>query len=600
MQQNQTQQLDQDVVNLSKAIRQVESGNKAVLPQEGEGFGGKSRYQYSKDTWKEVAGKYLGDPNAELTLQNENQATYKRIKDWKDQGYKPSQIASMWNAGAGEPDAYLGTFSDGSPSYGRENEYGVMYDVPGHSEKVRKAYEQIKNQGMPGGTYTPPPQPHQFTPAEQSGAQTLNQQIGGDEDGLIADLGDAFSGVGTGASEAYRKTATGEINPLSGVLQGAGALAGGVGNVIDAGLTNLPIVGKPYEKATEVIGKGIGGAMEATGASQWMQENPEAAGNIEAAMNIASVVPFLKSLSLGRKGLQDAATGFNAEGVARQATEEIEGSLTKGTGRALDRAKSRGLDPVMVLVNDPKLLPEVIERNGKFVYDSREGAQALQRSIDADEQALQNLFESTRAMNPDMDGLSFNINNVAQRTMDDVLDGLGNTGAYDDVKRALTRYFDSYKSSMRGTEFIDLSQLNAIKRDIRSNLNFEAIDPFSTTVKQTRFDGGQSLMRQVEEAAEKAGMKEVRDMNRTLGEKLTALDILEDLDGKAIKSGSKPSEGLIKSVGRTVPVVEGLIDYTSRGVPRTPTKRLRDKSPVGQTARKGLVQLGAGLGLSGL
>jgi len=37
-----------------------------------------------------------------LTLENENKATYLKIKDWKSQGYNPAQIASMWNSGSPE------------------------------------------------------------------------------------------------------------------------------------------------------------------------------------------------------------------------------------------------------------------------------------------------------------------------------------------------------------------------------------------------------------------------------------------------------------------------------------------------------------------
>lgn len=127
-------ELDQSVVAMMKAIAQQESGNKAVLPQE-KGIGGASIYQYTTSTWKGVAKKYLGDENAPLNRANENKATYQRIKGWKDAGYKPAQIASMWNAGEGEPDAYKGTFKNGQPSVG-VNSYGVRYDTPSHAKKV--------------------------------------------------------------------------------------------------------------------------------------------------------------------------------------------------------------------------------------------------------------------------------------------------------------------------------------------------------------------------------------------------------------------------------------------------------------------------------
>ena len=134
--------LDQDIVNLAKAIRQIESGNRAVLPAEGAQLGGASRYQYTTGTWKMVAGKYLGNSNAELTLENENEATYKRLKDWKEKGYDVGQIASMWNAGEGRPNAHKENMRG-------TNQYGVNYDVPAYVDKVYAEYQKQKQANPP-------------------------------------------------------------------------------------------------------------------------------------------------------------------------------------------------------------------------------------------------------------------------------------------------------------------------------------------------------------------------------------------------------------------------------------------------------------------
>ena len=133
--------LDNDVVNLAKAIRQHESGNRAVLPGEGSAVGGKSRYQYTHETWRSVAGKYLGDANTALNLQNENKATYLRIKDWKDKGFNPAQIASMWNAGEGRPDAY-------KQNWRGTNKYGVKYDTPAYVNRVYQTYKKLRGSNV--------------------------------------------------------------------------------------------------------------------------------------------------------------------------------------------------------------------------------------------------------------------------------------------------------------------------------------------------------------------------------------------------------------------------------------------------------------------
>lgn len=91
---------DPSIVNLAKSIRDNESGNQVVPGKTGEL---PSRYQWEPDTWKAAAGQYLNDPNAPITLQNENYVAYKRIEAWKNQGMNPLQIASMWNSGNPDP-----------------------------------------------------------------------------------------------------------------------------------------------------------------------------------------------------------------------------------------------------------------------------------------------------------------------------------------------------------------------------------------------------------------------------------------------------------------------------------------------------------------
>lgn len=82
-------------------------------------------------------------------MDNDSETTVvtKRVKKWLDKGYSPPQIASMWNAGEGEPEAHTGKFSDGSPSVGMNKKYGVKFDVPSYSKKVdqytKDAYKKI-------------------------------------------------------------------------------------------------------------------------------------------------------------------------------------------------------------------------------------------------------------------------------------------------------------------------------------------------------------------------------------------------------------------------------------------------------------------------
>ena len=137
-------ELDQGVVNLAKAIRQTESGgNFSAKGKSGE----HGAYQFTPDTWKTQASKYgINIPIEQATPEQQNAVAYNKIKEWKDKGHDVTQIASMWNAGEGEPDSYTGKFSTGTPSIGI-NKFGAKYDVPSYAKSVATAYMTLKNGG---------------------------------------------------------------------------------------------------------------------------------------------------------------------------------------------------------------------------------------------------------------------------------------------------------------------------------------------------------------------------------------------------------------------------------------------------------------------
>jgi hypothetical protein len=123
--------LNKKIIALAKAIRQHESGGNY---QAKGGSGEFGAYQFMPATWKSWAGKYLGNSNAEMSRRNQNKVTYKRIEDWKNQGYKPKQIASMWNSGRPTWQGRTGT-----------NKYGIRYDVPSYVRNVYSNYRKFRN-----------------------------------------------------------------------------------------------------------------------------------------------------------------------------------------------------------------------------------------------------------------------------------------------------------------------------------------------------------------------------------------------------------------------------------------------------------------------
>lgn len=254
--------VDRSVVAMMRALAQHESGNRAVLPQE-KGIGGASIYQYTTDTWKGVAQKYLGDANAPLTRANENKATYYRIKEWKDTGYKPAQIASMWNAGEGEPDAYTGKFSSGKPSIGT-NDYGVNYNVPAHAQSVISKFQneltKIKSES-PTASETTEPLGSQELKTEQTYFDKMKANSPLFKGGELA-----LKGITKGielADKAFRPTigrAAGyAVEQLGTGIGGAVGLVAGTGKEIydfaKGGKFSVSDIGKAIEKTATETGK---------------------------------------------------------------------------------------------------------------------------------------------------------------------------------------------------------------------------------------------------------------------------------------------------------------------------------------------------------
>lgn len=135
--------IDPQVKNLVSAIGRAETGTpnpKAYIQKGASGEFG--RYQFVPGTYKSYAKKYLGNENAEPNVENQNKIAYSFVKEKKDAGYNPAQIASMWNAGEGRPNAY-------KENHKGVNSKGVQYDTPAYVAKVSKYYDELKS-----GTHT--------------------------------------------------------------------------------------------------------------------------------------------------------------------------------------------------------------------------------------------------------------------------------------------------------------------------------------------------------------------------------------------------------------------------------------------------------------
>lgn len=239
----QPETLDPQAVAMSKAIRQTESGGNFKAKGKSGEYGA---YQYTEPTWQKLSSKYgINTRLQDATPEQQNEVAYRQVKEWKDKGHNPGQIASMWNAGEGEPDAYTGKFSNGHPSTG-VNKFGAHFDVPAYAKSVASAYQKLKGGGEvqadpanPSSTanttplQTPPPQATQAAPEQPAPAQTsqpLNKPLEvatGAFKGLIggvksiADMGQEFANQTAGRA-ANLLTGKGNVPTEGGLINTPG------------------------------------------------------------------------------------------------------------------------------------------------------------------------------------------------------------------------------------------------------------------------------------------------------------------------------------------------------------------------------------------
>jgi len=148
-----TTSMDNDVINLAKAIRQTESGGDFNAKG---GSGESGAYQWMPGTWKAHAKQALGNENAEMSPSNQNAVAYTVLKSWKDQGLNPAQIAAKWNSGS----------EVGWENKRGTNSAGIQYDVPKYVKSVTDAYQTVKAGGQ---TYADPNNPSSVAAPQPEG-----------------------------------------------------------------------------------------------------------------------------------------------------------------------------------------------------------------------------------------------------------------------------------------------------------------------------------------------------------------------------------------------------------------------------------------------
>lgn len=377
------QQLDPQAVALAKAIRQTESGGDWNAKGASGEFGA---YQFMPSTWDAYAREAgVNAAFGSASPDQQNEVAYKKIKQWKDQGYNVGQIASMWNAGPGKPDAYQEGWKG---TVTLPNGQKVDYDTPAYAKKVAEAYQRLKGEQM---IRQDAPMPEGFSDGESDGT-------------FFGDVGESVAGAATKLANAIGRGASGEINPLSGLIQSAGAIAGGIGDVTSDVLHHTPVVGGLVKGLEGIVGKGAQAVAETDlgqnliGTYQgFAAEHPEMADNIGAGIDIATAIPILKGVGMAKnavKGSVDTVLRGSKDAVY-EAIEPRLGPVATADAIMQRGIQTKGLMRVKSLAPDPdvveqaslikKYVPKFDPNDlGKSIAETQKAVNTLKKDLKAD------------------------------------------------------------------------------------------------------------------------------------------------------------------------------------------------------------------------
>lgn len=527
--------LDPQVVNLAKSIRQVESGGNFQAQGKSGEYGG---YQFTEPTWNATAKKYgVNIPLKNATPEQQNEVAYKQLKEWKDSGYNVGEIASMWNSG--KPDAYL------KNNVGI-NDHGVSYNTPEYAKKVATQYQSLKGQSSQSA-YNPTPYSTGANPFLINTSGDTQQAQNGSEEGL----GSKLMGRANDASSAIQDTKSGKINPLSGIVQTVGAVAGGVNDVVQKGFELIPgvksvegLIGKGVKKLADTgLGQKVVGGIQ-----NFSEAHPELSKDISSIGNIARVA----GLATGAGAVKDAVVEAGSKAFSGKISSALGKEITEVASKTIGGRKALaelGEDGIKTLTQ--KEFAPTIEtlENGKKVFSTKIASENIEQAIrKVDEEMLQPLLEngSTPAVSERMP-----LDELRKSALLDAKDAfIDDTG--------VNKLFDMIKEKYG--DYPTLAQVNEAKRTVAKKITDAAFGTDSyTTNKLVR----NSLQKGVEEGAEKLGLGDVNAINKEMSHLYKAQKLLTKIEGKSAK-------GIVGRFATKHHIITGLVKsgakYAAEGI----------------------------------
>ena len=204
------------------------------------------------------------------------------------------------------------------------------------------------------------------------------------------------------------------------LLHMVGGAAGNLMNIpVEAAKAAYSYVPQAVKTPIESEVKGVGEAVKSNktlsdfllGAQQWAKDNPRAAGNIGAAVNVASVLPVGKAVEAAGKGIADVA-GPAVEKAAAAIVDKIP-TATDKLDKAIQTGVTKGIKPTVIgkpsydkLTNfydkanqAVKVIAEnreklnLVDENGEALHHPRSAAEMAQ-AIDQTEKVIYDKYHA--------------------------------------------------------------------------------------------------------------------------------------------------------------------------------------------------------------
>lgn len=608
--------LDPTIVALAKAIKYSETGTGDTYTQKGAS-GEFGAYQFMPATYANYASKYLGSSVAKATKENQNRIVYSFIKSKKEQGFNPSQIASMWNAGEKKPDAY-------KQNWVGVNSQGVKYDTPGYVKKVSAYYQQFKPALQSQSTYEEPPVTSAFTsdnPVVEeksfirkvadfftSGTQAFGKDIGealasGKNADLYSQAMDNYTQVQNNLQlEINKRLKTGQdatklistlqdfkskppkledftgdtINKTTKQILGdagmtvleatsGGLLSGGKGVIANSGKLikeTIPLIDKTLTTGQKIlqggkIGAIYGGLSGGTGA---MQQN-KSTGNIVLDSFVSSALGF----GLGA-GLTAVGVGIS-KGIGKTR------AILNPTEKAFTNAETnvaRAYEKTLNLTPSQRAKEQALLNNtGDNVYTTLVKNHINLGSKEADTQLTNvlNLYEKGIEQAQKNEHGLFNLNEVVQNSFKEIDLKLPSATARETAKNKIRKEVllmlkDHEGTIIKNTEkqtLVDSSFMERLRKTGNSWTPFNASDP-EKIGKST----GYALANAVRDNVEKYGtFTEYRNAMREWGKVIHVQQVLGKLE-KSGKAQFRVLGGLSGAISRRI--LSGALGYHTGGL----------------------------------